>query len=73
MKKNKIYRDEHKHISNEKNKCDCGGCYTRINKSVHERTKKHQAFILLSLSVAKNCDEVRSSSGQSSENSEAVK
>jgi hypothetical protein len=28
----------------EKFNCDCGGCYTKVNKSTHEKTKKHQEW-----------------------------
>jgi len=39
--KNKEVLKEH---INEKFECECGGSYTRANKSKHEKTKKHQNF-----------------------------
>jgi len=44
----KKYREENKEkikeIRNQKFNCDCGGQYTKSNKSRHERTKKHITF-----------------------------
>jgi hypothetical protein len=31
--------------ANEKHNCPCGGKYTKQNKSIHEKTQKHQTFI----------------------------
>ena len=35
------YHEINKNKLNEKFICDCGGCYTRRNKAVHMRSKKH--------------------------------
>ena len=37
----KEYKENIKH----KHSCDCGGRYTKVNKAVHERSKRHQKFI----------------------------
>jgi len=34
-----------KQKANEKNNCECGGCYTTVNKARHIKTKKHQNYI----------------------------
>jgi hypothetical protein len=43
------YRQENKEEiqqkANEKHNCVCGGRYTKVNKSPHEKTQKHQTFI----------------------------
>jgi hypothetical protein len=31
--------------TNAKNLCICGGHYTSVNKTKHERTVKHQAYV----------------------------
>ena len=45
----KNYRDNNREKRNAKNrekfKCICGSIHSRINKSKHLKTKKHQAFI----------------------------
>jgi hypothetical protein len=75
LEKANQYAKEHQEQIKENNRqkitCECGSTICKISKSTHIKSKKHQAFIL-SESVAKNCDEVRSSSGQSSENSEVL-
>ena len=38
----KEYREDHK----EKFDCECGGKYTKINKTIHIKTKKHKDFTL---------------------------
>jgi hypothetical protein len=47
----KEYYIEHKEKlleqSKEKFTCECGGTYTRNNKSSHIKTKKHQEYILI--------------------------
>ena len=53
-KTKKQYYEDHKEEilkkRKEKYSCECGGRYSRDHKTTHERTKKHQDFIL-SLSV----------------------
>ena len=48
--KNKKYYEDHKEEilqkAKEKFDCDCGGKYSYSGKTTHERTKKHQDFIL---------------------------
>ena len=39
------FRKENKAKINEKFVCVCGGYYTRSNKAIHEKTKKHQVFL----------------------------
>ena len=39
------WRAKNKERRNEKIKCECGGNYTRANKSKHFGTKKHQDYI----------------------------
>jgi hypothetical protein len=41
----KEYYKDNKDKLNQKNTCSCGGKYTHINKSIHERTRKHQEYI----------------------------
>lgn len=45
----KAYREKNRDYrlqkNNEKVVCECGACITRVNKSVHERTNKHQKFL----------------------------
>ena len=51
--KKQYYEDNKEELlkkAKEKYTCDCGGKYTYSGKTTHERTKKHQDFIL-SLSV----------------------
>ena len=38
-------RDSILEKKNEKITCECGGRYTSANKAVHERSKKHIAFL----------------------------
>ena len=46
IKKNvAIYRNKNKEKNNEKFICCCGGRYSFINKSSHEKTKKHNDFL----------------------------
>lgn len=49
----KQYRENNKDIlkakQNEKLTCDCGGKYTRSNYLTHCRTKKHQDYLLITL------------------------
>ncbi len=46
---NRQYRQDNKEEirrkANEKHNCRCGGKYTKANKSIHEKTQKHQTFI----------------------------
>jgi hypothetical protein len=46
---NRQYRQDNKQElqrkKNEKHNCLCGGKYTKANKSIHEKTHKHQTFI----------------------------
>jgi len=39
------YREDNKQRINEKNTCTCGGRYTTVNKTRHEKSKKHQNYI----------------------------
>ena len=39
------YDQQRKSYKNEKFKCECGGRYSRKNKSGHEKSKKHRAFM----------------------------
>ena len=39
------YNEEHKEIRNEKHICPCGGKFTYINKTQHEKTQKHKTYI----------------------------
>jgi hypothetical protein len=42
------YQDNKQEIqrkANEKHNCRCGGRYTKVNKSQHEKSQKHQTFI----------------------------
>jgi len=41
----KEYREANKEKMNEKISCLCGGCYTKVNKTTHEETKKHLKFL----------------------------
>ena len=44
----KEYRERNREIISEKQRekfnCECGGRYTRVHKSRHQKSKKHQAF-----------------------------
>jgi len=40
------YRQENAERINQKHTCECGGCYIRHNKAKHERTKKHQEWLV---------------------------
>jgi hypothetical protein len=42
----KEYYQKRKEALNEKVDCECGGKYTRQNFHTHEKTKKHQLFII---------------------------
>ncbi len=42
---NEKYYQSTKQKRNEKFTCPCGGRYTKNNKSIHERTTKHQQYI----------------------------
>jgi predicted GIY-YIG superfamily endonuclease len=43
------YQEQHKEQirakQNVKFQCECGGCYTYVNKTVHFRTEKHQKYM----------------------------
>ena len=39
------YRQNNKQELNQKHNCFCVGKYTKQNKSIHEKTQKHQTFI----------------------------
>lgn len=41
LKRQKEYNDNNKDKLKEKIKCDCGGCYTYANKSIHFKRKIH--------------------------------
>lgn len=41
----KKYKLSNKVRLTQKNQCECGGCYTTINKSIHLNTKKHQKYL----------------------------
>ena len=47
--KEKQYRDNNKQQilekANQKYTCECGGKYTKANKLLHKKTKKHQSFV----------------------------
>ena len=49
LKKQKIYNEKHKveilEKQREKFKCDCGGKYTKSNKTKHLNSKKHKDYI----------------------------
>jgi len=40
------YRIKNRELINKKMNCMCGGKYTKQNKTIHERSKKHQKYIL---------------------------
>jgi hypothetical protein len=42
QEKIKEYRDTNREKINEKHTCQCGGCYTYVNKAKHEKTQKHK-------------------------------
>lgn len=45
-RKEKFQTEEGKKINNEKFNCDlCGGCYSKVNKYHHNKSKKHQQFL----------------------------
>ena len=39
------YREKNEGIIKEKFNCECGGRYTRVNKSIHLKSKKHQNYL----------------------------
>jgi hypothetical protein len=39
------YNRDNKEELKRKHNCQCGGKYTKANKSIHEKTQKHQTFI----------------------------
>ena len=43
--KDKEYYLNNKNIFKEKFNCECGGCYTKVNKNTHLKTKKHQEYL----------------------------
>ena len=49
LKKMKEYQEKHKDEikakANEKVSCECGGRYTKRNKSTHMKSKKHQEYV----------------------------
>ena len=45
LEQQKAYDDANKDKLKEKFHCQCGGCYTHHNKSIHQKTAKHQKFI----------------------------
>ena len=49
LKRMKEYQEEHKDEikakANEKVECECGGRYTKRNKSSHMKSKKHQNYV----------------------------
>lgn len=42
----KEYRESHKEQRQRKEQCMCGSVYAHVNKAKHERTAKHQNFII---------------------------
>ena len=42
---NKNYRENNREKINQKFECECGGKYTRQNKSQHFKSKKHKAYL----------------------------
>ena len=52
-KKSREYHEDNKEELNkkarEKMTCECGGKFTRANKSIHFKTKKHQIFTIKNL------------------------
>jgi hypothetical protein len=46
LKQMKEYYHDHKEQKNQPNKCDCGGDFTTFNKSNHNKTSKHQNYLL---------------------------
>jgi hypothetical protein len=42
----KEWRINHKDYMKNRINCDCGGCYTYINRLSHEKTKKHQKYLM---------------------------
>ena len=42
----KEWYEKNKDVINEKIICECGGCYTRIHKERHFKSKKHQDYLL---------------------------
>ena len=53
MEEDKRYWKEIKRMLNQK--CECGGVYLHKNKSVHEKTKKHNEYVFL-IKMNRNCD-----------------
>ena len=43
---NKKYWEEHKDALKTTVECPCGGCYIKLNKARHERTKKHTEWLI---------------------------
>ena len=43
--KHKVYREQRRDVNKEKHRCECGGCYTTQNKSIHFKTKIHIKYI----------------------------
>ena len=39
-------KQQHQQNANQKQNCICGGKYTTANKSTHEKSKKHQHYII---------------------------
>jgi len=42
---NKTFQEKNKKEILEKHTCECGGKYTNSNKSIHIKTKLHQAYL----------------------------
>ena len=45
LKYQEEYRDNNKEKINEKHQCECGDCYSNVNKSHHLKTIKHQNYL----------------------------
>jgi hypothetical protein len=41
----KEYREQNKEYINKKFSCECGGCYTNVNKAKHLKSIKHQNYL----------------------------
>lgn len=44
--KSQYYLDNKERLT-KKYQCECGGCYSHANKSIHLKTKKHQQYCLV--------------------------
>ena len=44
-KQKKEYYEIHKEEINKKHECECGGKFTHSNKTIHEKSKRHQNYL----------------------------